>query len=390
MITLAAIAIDPFAQQILRFGKQLALADGVHSELRTSQYVYSWNEDAVMSIERAARLSLDYEPQLPNLSCPGSLCKYPPFASLGVASECQDVTKRSQRACYPYGTGRICSFTSPSGFQLQTWLMAYNASEQPSINISITSQDFSPYSKILEGGLLSQLAILMTPSVYYDQSNDSQILECTIRLCAIEYTEWNATYGIINPGRTKTFPLSHTNSTALGDMDKNDIANFTVTDPGFDYQRKFGITFLNLVSILYILDTNLVVDDYGDNAYAFLSSSHNIAAIVNRVTTSLSYQMIDGPNATVTSVPVWNDVITITVHWAWISLPVTLVLAACLFLLVIVYQTHHAGHLIWKSSLTPLLLLQESYPLLSAGDKPVWTQFYLKKRTAVIANHLTQ
>ncbi|KAK8108302.1 uncharacterized protein PG998_010315 [Apiospora kogelbergensis] len=394
IITLAAIATDPFAQQILSFGKHLALADGVHSELRTSQYVYSWNEDAIISLERATRLSLDNEPQLPNLSCTGFLCKYPPFASLGVASECQDVARRSQRVCYPYETGRNCTFTTPIGFQLQTWQMAYNASLLPDYNNTVASISTYNYSNLFEGGPLQRLAILMAPIVYYNQSNDSQIFECTIKLYAIEYTKWNTTYGIINPGRTKTFPPAYLRGTVAPDaMDDDDLANFTVTDPGFNYQRKFGITSLNILSIVDILDANLIVNewsDWGDTAYAFLSNSHDIPATVNRVTAGLSYQMIDGPNATVTPVPVWNDVITITVHWAWISLPVTLVLAACLFLLVIVYQTHHAGHLIWKSSLTPLLLLQESYPLLSAGDKPVWTQFYLKKRTAVIANHLTQ
>ncbi|KAK8130764.1 hypothetical protein PG999_003144 [Apiospora kogelbergensis] len=185
MIILAAIAIDPFAQQILSFGKQLTLADGVHPELRAFQYLYTWNEDARELQDCLSIMSLNSQP----CHARGCFANNPLFASLGVSNECQDVTKRLQQACYPYRTGRNCSFTSPSGIQLQTWLMAYDDSEQPSINISVTSQYITPDSNVFEGGLLFQLAIFMTPSVYYDQINDSQILECTIKLCAIEYTE---------------------------------------------------------------------------------------------------------------------------------------------------------------------------------------------------------
>ncbi|KAK7977398.1 hypothetical protein PG988_004888 [Apiospora saccharicola] len=107
------------------------------------------------------------------------------------------------------------------------------------------------------------------------------------------------------------------------------------------------------------------------------------------ISKSMSYRMLSGPNATVTNVPVLKEQIVITVRWVWISLPAALLVAMCLFLLVIIYQTHRAEHLIWKSSLTPLLLSQESYPMSRAGQKPLWTRSYLKMRTAVITNHLT-
>ncbi|KAK8094662.1 hypothetical protein PG997_001347 [Apiospora hydei] len=108
------------------------------------------------------------------------------------------------------------------------------------------------------------------------------------------------------------------------------------------------------------------------------------------ISAAMSYRMLSGPNSTATRVPVLNQQVMITVRWAWISLPALLVFTMCLFLAVIIYQTHRAEHLIWKSSLTPLLLSQDSYPMSMASQKPIWIQSYLKARTAVITNHLVE
>ncbi|KAK8091277.1 hypothetical protein PG994_000782 [Apiospora phragmitis] len=124
-IILAAIAADSFAQQILSFETKLVVAKGFFSELKTSQYVYEWDYGTMANMQKTVKLSLYNEAQLPDLSCPGSLCEYPPFASLGVKSKCQDVTALSEQNCIwtakdpQYSHHEHCNFTTPGGFQLQ-------------------------------------------------------------------------------------------------------------------------------------------------------------------------------------------------------------------------------------------------------------------------------
>ncbi|KAI0125426.1 hypothetical protein BJ170DRAFT_727395 [Xylariales sp. AK1849] len=62
----------------------------------------------------------------------------------------------------------------------------------------------------------------------------------------------------------------------------------------------------------------------------------------------------------------------------------------CLILLSTIYLTHGAEQLIWKSSLTPILLSETSWPLSTAGQRPPWLNAQLEARTVVIANHLTK
>ncbi|KAK8091278.1 hypothetical protein PG994_000783 [Apiospora phragmitis] len=218
------------------------------------------------------------------------------------------------------------------------------------------------------------------------------IHECTIQLCAVEYADWYITHETIHPGLMKTYPII--NITRLEDMlQGEDMMTYTVPNPAFPFNKTYGITIDNIATLSMILEKSLISTLQGqelDSAATPLFESPNVPATVANISAALSYRMLGGPNATVTRVPVRDDVLVIAVRWAWISLPAALVAAACLFLLAVIWRTHRAEHLVWKSSLTPLLLSQESYPVLSAGQKPLWTRSYLKARTAVVVNHLTK
>ncbi|KAK8133807.1 hypothetical protein PG984_005819 [Apiospora sp. TS-2023a] len=209
-----------------------------------------------------------------------------------------------------------------------------------------------------------------------------KVHECTYTLTAVEYTNWSVINGIITPGLMKTYPLNLTHSRGLYE--------YTVLDPAFPYNSTFMISFTDKRNIREILEEAFVPASTGSVLLNVpLYNSPDIPMTMTNVSMAMSWRMLSGPNATVTRVPVLEPQTVITVRWVWISLPAVLVFTMCLFLLVIIYQTHHAQHLIWKSSLTPLLLSQESYPMSRAGQKPLWTRSYLKMRTAVITNHLT-
>ncbi|KAI4596538.1 hypothetical protein KJ359_005294 [Pestalotiopsis sp. 9143b] len=190
--------------------------------------------------------------------------------------------------------------------------------------------------------------------------------------------------GTIIPG---TRPPHAVNLTQQGPM-----LGYTVLDTTFKYNQTFYINYL---------DVNNLKDKLED---AFKPAEPNIVALssvalyisqdipisIANISTAISDRMLSGPNATEIAGRVLAQVTFISVQWAWMSLPAALVVASCASLAVVMLLTRRAEQLIWKSSLTPLLMTELSYPLSMAHQRPVWNQVQLKARTTEIMNHLTR
>lgn len=334
-------------------------------------------------------------------NCPGSLCAYPTFVSIGVASTCQDVTAVARENCTIERTGianEDCTYTKPGGFNI-------SASMSQAVMFGFLHTLFNSSTKPLTsqyGATLLEFGVARLPSETTSWKEGKLIYECKFELSAEEYTGWNVTNGTVYPGSATAYPVSyseHNPTDGVGMM-----AWYTASDPAFAHDKRFGINTLDSThaSKIFIAAISADAADQSNRGsqgvQAYLADSVNLAlynsldipATMANISSAVSYRMLTGPNATTTDVPVFNQDVVIVIRWAWISLPAALVLFTCLFLLAIVYRTHRAEHLIWKSSLTPLLLSKESYPMSSAGEKPFWTRSYLQTRTAVIVNHLTK
>ncbi|KAK7923524.1 hypothetical protein PG985_007595 [Apiospora marii] len=190
-ITLVAVATDAFVQQILGFETELVLASKVYSELRTAQDVYEWDGDASFEMQKSVNLALYGEPQLPDLHCPGSICDYPSFASIGATSKCQDVTTRSSRDCIMGEPQRDfqeqwCNFTSPGGFQLQSNQMhIYDSTLRGMQGTSSTTKN-SIYTEVPYPDVLLDFGVLQYPYDFIEPTGSVQIHECTLKMSAVD------------------------------------------------------------------------------------------------------------------------------------------------------------------------------------------------------------
>ncbi|KAK8073452.1 hypothetical protein PG994_004351 [Apiospora phragmitis] len=323
-IILAAVATESFAQQILSFESRPVVVNGVYSEFRISQYLDSFDDIEESLMQKAITLALYGEPQLPDLPCPGSLCQYPSFAPLGVTSDCQDVTELSRRDCTKstHDSVQYCNVTTPGGFILPAESGASDKSEMAGTSEGNKTLYDDGNGNTTDGAVLLKLGIIQYRSNSSNLRDGMHILECMLKLCAVEYTGWNVTHGTMY-----NFSAVVPNTTVLQDNNVDDMVSIIESDPAFSHNR-----------------------------------IPNISATVTGVATAVSYRMIAGPNANITRVPVLNDEVIIVVRWVWISLPATLVCASCLFLLLIIYRTNRAENLIWKSSLTPLPIVARVLP----------------------------
>lgn len=160
-------------------------------------------------------------------------------------------------------------------------------------------------------------------------------------------------------------------------------------DPDFPHDRVFSINSLDFNDIFGVLSDAFKPAGPGTFSIIMpLYTSEDIPGKITNVSRAMSYRMLSGPNSTETRGPVYDEQTFISVQWAWITLPAILVLATCGFLSAVIYRTHQAWQLVWKSSLTPILVTETAWPLSMAGRGPLRTASKLEARTAVLGNQL--
>lgn len=335
----------------------------------------------------AVTVALYDQLRLPDFVCPGSICEYPPFASLGVTSTCQDVTSTTMANCSGGLPGEKCTFTTPRKLDLVAetrWSTYWAGMAYTRLNTAISGA----FPSFQNGGIF-EMAIVRLPASISGFNSDSwrswkdgiQVYECTFSLCAKRYEAWSVINGTIIPGTETSFPFD---LTSFGYHQE-----YTVTDPGFPHDRVFSINSLDFNDIFGVLSDTFKPAGPGTFSIIMpLYTSEDIPGKMMNVSRAMSYRMLSGPNSTETRGHVCDEQTFISVQWAWITLPAILVLAACGFLIVVIYRTHQAGQLVWKSSLTPILITETAWPLSMAGRGPLWTASKLEARTAVLANQL--
>ncbi|QMW42857.1 hypothetical protein G4B11_006227 [Aspergillus flavus] len=137
-LTLSALAVDPLAQQILTFPSQLTRAS---NETAFIQYAQNYSSGIAYYYD-GSRAAIGLSPVLPRaimsglslsnfslqLECCGGSCSYPRFVSLGICSQCKDITEQMVQECQgdaleldgtfwvQSGPSMNCTYTAPYGF----------------------------------------------------------------------------------------------------------------------------------------------------------------------------------------------------------------------------------------------------------------------------------
>ncbi|KAJ5930872.1 hypothetical protein N7466_006365 [Penicillium verhagenii] len=125
-LTFLAIAIDPFAQQILSFPlRQVQAFNGTVFIQSARNYTTKRVIDDGGIVEDLQERAITRGLSIPDTGlqaqCTLETCSYPGFVSLGICSQCEDVTERTTQECVgmvvPSATGPIvdmnCTYTAP-------------------------------------------------------------------------------------------------------------------------------------------------------------------------------------------------------------------------------------------------------------------------------------
>ncbi|KAB8269253.1 hypothetical protein BDV30DRAFT_242561 [Aspergillus minisclerotigenes] len=169
-LALSALAVDPFAQQILTFPSRLTQAS---NETAFIQYAHNYSSrityyydgsgaafglSAVLPRAIMSGLSLSNFSLQPE--CGGGSCSYPRFVSLGLCSQCKDITEQTVQECQgdaleldgtfwvQPGPSMNCTYTAPYGF-----------------NFTLHPQDISQLASVDRMSSMAKLFIFRTANI---------------------------------------------------------------------------------------------------------------------------------------------------------------------------------------------------------------------------------
>lgn len=392
VITILATAIDPFTQQIVSY----PLRQDSTAERALVARAQSYNEgshvldvgggvkDAPSIGTKAAVyqgiFTSDVQPLIPD--CPTGNCTFPAFDSLALCSKCVNVTD-DVRNSQTQGRGAIgnvgnwllnMTYHLPGGIDVDIQA-AYSDKSMKSLGygpafVSLTKNG----SEITEGlGIknpLLSLAVLQFKAVDaagYDGdylTSPPVVHECVLYFCVQTYNvtvkNSKAHYEVISSWYNETDPVlpeQHGNPdrTLHRPNDQPSLDNsgrdFTI------HNRTYGtaLWYLNkTLSGTVVTRVSEVNSDNNqvDDVLAAMQHSDNVGDMMNNFVTSFTNRMRAMANDTDNKVQgtALISVPYVRVQWAWLSLPILLMVLSLVFLVATSIITKKSNIPVWKTS----------------------------------------
>lgn len=383
VLTVLAVAIDPFSQQIIAIHSRNALAPNGTAYVQMARG-YDLDPDyqksptmqiAVLSGLFQSNTALD--PQ-----CDADYhCEYPKFVTLGICSKCEDVTRETNQTCKTspktaslnyLGSGwdnmrTNCTYESPSGFVVNLADVTLSMNEGRTLTYLQAKSSIVPNTTItsavgIESPLISILSLIDNNKTYYfhqnhtDAPNKPDITECAVYWCEQEFPTAN-TRSAYQPSKTQ--PLIPVDPVVTqGSVIRHDQPYLaapsglhTLSD-----NSSYPINHTTYTTLTSDLSTILTSDS--DSATVFATqnlATRNITEILSSLATSMTDVIrSDEDTSTTVAGKAYYSQNFIHVRWPWIILPVLVGVMSTVFLVLTAVSSRKA--VLWKTSLLPLLI----------------------------------
>ncbi|QKX64367.1 uncharacterized protein TRUGW13939_11541 [Talaromyces rugulosus] len=382
IITVLALGIDPFTQQVVQLNTRNVTVDDPDS---TFGFAHEYNRNSTIS----ANSYLDSFPQdfqmqgaiykalygldtRQKVNCAGTCVWDGPYYSLGFSSNCSNVTMQTleSQKCGKDATNTaatLCNMTTPGGVQL---------SKQDVETDSVTSFQVHSVSHLedvkFEDVGTAQINFL-TLAVYMSSFNGNyealgeNITECTLSLAGFEYSNITAQGSSFSLGNPRQIDLHQgsarvvtNDSDALG-LTGSDIVFETSGVPALTISWQDWMALSNFFTSSSF-QANYVSGNARTQTTPGAGQALDGADVPNTfkaMTSSMTDYVRNGPNMQLAQGQRVNPVIYVTVLWEWLILPLFLEVAALLFTFTLIVRSCLEAHVpIWKSSALALLAYQ--------------------------------
>jgi hypothetical protein len=329
--------------------------------------------------------------------CTSNNCTFPDFTSLGVCSECEDVTASTVETCNSTGFEHYCYYQLPNGAILSGTAQddAHTGFTHTQVNTTVVTTDsysFKTLNLTKHGAPIIYLGLVRFPysgGLDFDNwQSGYQVFQCDMYFCAQKFKGMTVKNGTVD---TQEVLQRDMNST----MTQGPLIGITVLQP-WEGDSNFTINYYDLTNVPSFLQFVLDFSDYGSyndgeistSIQGALTGSSNITEIITGIAISISNHIRVGPNATNIVGDAWLIKTYIHVHWVWLTVPIILVLVASVLLGSVIVLTHREFPAVWKSSLLPMMLLHLESERDEYSGEDEWTLSKMETRAKDIKSWL--
>jgi hypothetical protein len=404
LITILAIGIDPFVQQVISV-KTRNVTSNYPPTLDRAQSFLQWDESSIGNVVTFDMLGAIYSGIFAdsggpnevsfgmNPSCPTGNCTFPLFQSLAVCHHCVNITDTIEGNCqggkYPFWAS-TCQYSLPNGLKLNATNLPNDESAGPIatsgylglvgatefgntlLNFTRISMRSDPHNMTAEECVLYWCVNTYEAKVVNGALDERVIQSWHSNSTEWHPTEWNQNTDPLNKlwlslnapaiddrSAALSFPVAYV---AMDPLSGWLAAKMSVSNSEYTtYIGNGSYSFGPYITANQSIDTQDIIRVLWQPDIDALFS--NLAASMTRNVREVDWETQtygDGwlePTKGVGTAngTAWVLGVYIHVRWPWLILPITLVGLTILFLILTVIETARSKMEVWKSSPVPLL-----------------------------------
>jgi hypothetical protein len=360
ILTILALALDPFAQQVLSFPLRSVSTQAASLASISTAQIYdtdnpagvtvSWNKNVDVSMQGAVMNGLYAIDKTVAFNCMTANCTWPTFYTVGVCNSCTNVTGQTNAKCSKPGKSVGCNYTLPSGINLQSqrWsssggggITSLNAMTKPTGNFTDRLVDFG---------------IVRIEQDHYD---DPEAFDCSLSWCAKRYSEVEVSNGKIATPEVRAWPLGLPE--ARYTRDGTWMSPFNIPENAEDFDgpnRTFTINTNDHRTLQGWLTGTLFQTENQDSVARALFSQPDIPQVIASIATSMTNNIRGARNATMVEGTASREETYIQVNWSWLVLPGVVVLMGVVLLAATIWSSRTESDGLWKNSILATMFMQ--------------------------------
>ncbi|KAF2109829.1 hypothetical protein BDV96DRAFT_584642 [Lophiotrema nucula] len=395
-VTILALLLEPFSQQVLSFSSRQTniRVGGLESLLPTThifdQFFYARqnasasNTTFSISLQGAIVGSMFNLERTPSYTCGGPECIWRDVTTLGICATCEDATATTNRSCR----------------SMRENIWTYIAPEQAAVkedNLTVDSCDFTPpgldeplaaryidmtqytpfytppflvnvnstFQRALSAWpqpFFGTFAAIQLPSNFTLPMPSPLVTKCTLTWCAKTFESISVINGSYSTTGVDSVPFSNDSQELPEEpgSPSSDYHGFVVDSkayPNFKGNRTFVIDQYSYYDFPTQLEDLIQYDKQPEWLSRIFSEHTNYSMMMHNLSDALSETIRTlSPNRTFLEGDTYGFEAYIEVRWPWMILPSLLVIAGNVLLVsTMVVSKRHAAPL-WRNSALPLLL----------------------------------
>lgn len=412
VVTVLALAIDPFTQQVLSYPvRPMEVTNDTAPSIPRTDWFNGGvsNVDTSQSPELKAVFRGMYDGVLDvDFSCPTGNCTWPLYDSLGICSTCIDTSEKTSVTCESVDTSQCglpnaiipvvsclrCTYTMPvpipwvgtDNFKAE---IMYSSTDKKTYQADLLLQSNTKQASNIPPPTPEQyfINVLQISSQLLPLTTDlpqlPTVTACSVSLCSNWYLRSNFSHDRLNDSPTVSLPIEVASACtvplckAVPRLDKatgisqsdHDLISSVIKMQDTTYYIEDFSPGQPATGLAYILDeligtntwtrANLTSQPSGLLGPPLRSSIYqfhdgNVTNMMNAIATSLTTEMRQR-NSTLINGLAWTPAAFVNVRWPWLIYQATLVVLACVFLGLTVAFGTEKDKLVWKSSSIALL-----------------------------------